>query len=185
MPLRPSPSPRTSVPERGAGETGVTIVELLIASTIFMIVILAAFGALESVSKASAFQANRTQTLDDMRSTLNRMTRDLRQATAVDQAASTASTVTFSTYINGTVTPIVYTASGTTLTRKVGAAAPFIVLKQLTNTNVFNYVSAGSGIQWVDMRLEVTPTGEPNTTLVLESEVNLRNRTNALTGASP
>jgi type II secretory pathway component PulJ len=161
----------------------VTIVELLIASTIFMIVILVAFDALDTVSKSSAYQANRTQTLDDMRGALNRLTRDLRQASSVDEAASTPSTITFTTYINGALTPIVYVASGTTLTRQVGSAAPFPVLENLADTDVFGYVSAGSGVQWVDMTLSVTPTGYPSTTLVLESEVNLRNRTTALTGA--
>lgn len=184
MPLRSSHCPRTSAPDRGVGEAGVTIVELLIASSILLVVLLATFASFESVSKAQAYQANRTQTLDEMRGVLNRMTKDLRQATTVDDAVSTASTITFTTYINGVDTDVVYTAAGSTLTRKVGTASAFTVMSHLADTNLFSYVSAGSGVQWVEMTLRVTPTGYPTTTLVLNSEVNLRNRTSALTGTT-
>lgn len=151
-----------------------------------MIVLLATFASLESVSKSQAYQANRTETLDEMRGVLNRMTKDLRQATNVDETVSTASTITFSTYIDGVTTPVVYTASGTTLKRKVGSAAPFTVMTHLADTDVFDYVSGGTatGVQWVEMTLSVTPKGFPTTTLVLNSEVNLRNRTSALTGTT-
>ncbi len=164
-----------------------TLIELLIASSLLLVVLLVTFQALETTSKSQAYQANRSDTLDEMRNVLNRMTKDLRQATSVDETLSTPSTVSFTTYINGTSTDIVYTASGTTLTRKVGTASPVTVMTHLASTNVFDYVSAGtvSGVQWVDMNLQVTPKGYPSTTLVLDSEVNLRNRTSDLTGTAP
>lgn len=163
-----------------------TIVELLIASTILLIVLLVCFDALDSVSKSQAYQSNRTNTLDDMRAVLNRMTKDLRQATAVDETASSASQLTFTTYLNGTPTQVVYTASGTTLTRQVGTGSAFTVLDHLSNTNLFTYTPTlgSTGVQWVDISISVTPKGYPSTTLVLESEVNLRNRTTALTGST-
>ena len=163
-----------------------TIIELMISSVLLLIVLVAVLSTFESVSNAQAFQADRTQNLDEMRGVLNRMTKDLRQATTVDETASTATTITFSTAINGVSTQIVYTASGTTLTRKIGSGTAFTVLKHLASTSIFTYVSADSvtGIQWVGMNLQVTPARLPNTTLVLDSEVNLRNRTAALEGSS-
>lgn len=155
----------------------------MITSAILLVVLVATLQSLESVSSAQAFQANRSTTLDDMRGVLNRMTKDLRQASTVNESASTASTITFSTAINGTSTQIVYTASGTTLTRKVGAGNAFTVLSHLASTSIFTYVSASSGVQWVEMSLQVTPARLPTTTLVLDSQVNLRNRTTALTGS--
>jgi hypothetical protein len=151
-----------------------------------MIVLLAAFDSFDTISKSQAYQADRTQNLDDMRGVLNRMTKDLRQATSVDEAASTASTITFTTYIDGVVTPVVYTASGNTLTRKVGTNNAFVVLDNLANTDVFTYVAATdvTGVQWVEIELQVHPARSPDTTLVLQSEVNLRNRTAALNGES-
>ena len=163
-----------------------TIIELMIVCAILMIVLLATLSSFESVSKAQAYQADRTKSLDEMRSVLNRMTKDLRQASTLNEAASTASSVTFTTAVNGVSTQIVYTASGTTLTRQVGSGTAFPALKHLASTNIFTYVSAGgvTGIQWVEMNLQVTPALLPNSTLVPDSEVNLRNRTSALTGAS-
>lgn len=178
--------PRTSAPDRCVGNAGTTIVELLIASSILLIVLLATFSSFESVSTSAAYQADRTKVLGDMRGTLNRLTRDLRQASAIDEAASTASTITYTTPINGVHTEIVYTASGTTLTRKVGTASPFTVLTGLATTSVFSYVSAdaSTGVQWVEMNIRVIPARLPSTVLVLDSEVNLRNRTTDLTGTS-
>lgn len=163
-----------------------TIVELMITSAILLVVLLATLSSFESVSNAQAYQADRSKTIDAMRGVLNRLTKDLRQASTVNEDLSTASSITFTTSINGVNTQIVYTASGTTLTQKVGSGTAFTVLTGLATTNVFTYVSAGSvtGVQWVEMSLQVTPARLPTTTLVLDSEVNLRNRTSALTAAS-
>jgi Tfp pilus assembly protein PilW len=174
---------------------------MLITSALLMVVVLAAFNSFDTVSRSQAYQADRTQNLDDMRGALNRMTRELRQATSVTQPASTPSnTLTYVTYVNGVSTTIVYTATGTydatthlctvvascNLTRKVGAANAFTVLKRLTNDQIFTPVSATdvTGIQWVEIDLSVTPVKSPDTTLTLQSKVNLRNRTAALEGTS-
>ena len=163
-----------------------TLIELLIASTLLLVVLLVTFQALETTSKSQAYQSNRSDTLDEMRNVLSRMTKDLRQATSIDEAASSASTVTFTTYVNDVSTEVVYTASGTTLTRKVGTDNAVTILTHLASTSIFGYNPAlgGSGVQWVDINLSVSPKGYPTTTLVLDSEVNLRNRTSALTGTT-
>ena len=41
-----------------------------------------------------------------------------------------------------------------------------------------------TGVQWVEIDLNVNPARRPTTTLELQSQVNLRNRTSSLTGAS-
>lgn len=174
---------------------------MLITSALLMVVVLAAFNSFDTVSRSQAYQADRTQNLDDMRGALNRMTRELRQATSVTQPASTpSSTLTYVTYVNGVSTTIVYAATGTydptthlctavascTLTRKVGAGNAFAVLKRLTNDQIFTPVSATdvTGIQWVEIAISVSPVKSPDTVLTLESKVNLRNRTAALTGTT-
>ncbi len=171
-----------------------TIVELMITSALLLVVLLAAFNALDTVSGAQAFQTDRSQVLDDMRTVMNKMTRELRQATAVQDIPNpatlslTTSTITYTTSINNTATAVVYTASGTTLTRKVGTAAAFTVLKNLdpASLNIFTLRRATSvtGVQWVEIDLLVNPARRPTTTLELQSEINLRNRTSILTGTS-
>lgn len=161
-----------------------TIVEVAITSALLMIILLAIFNTLDSVSSSQAFQADRTKNLDDMRTILNKMTKELRQASTVSESTSTASSITFTTSINDVATQITYNASGTTLTKKTGSAAAFPVLTNLASTSLFNYVTADSitGVQWVEINLQVTPARRPTTTLVLDSEINLRNRTAALEG---
>jgi hypothetical protein len=165
-----------------------------------MVVILAAFDSFDTVSRSQAYQADRTQNLDDMRGALNRMTREIRQATSVTQPASTPSgTLTYVTYVNGVSSTIVYTATGTydasgtctaistcNLTRQVDSNTAFTVLKRLTNSNIFTATSATdvTGIQWVEIDISVSPVKSPDTVLTLQSKVNLRNRTAALTGTT-
>ena len=194
MRQRRSRSPRTCAPDRRADEAGVTIVELMITSALLLVVLITVFNALDSVSASQAFQSDRSQVLGDMRNVMNKMTRELRQATAVQdipvatQLILTTSSITYTTSINNTATAVVYTASGTALTRKVGTAAAFTVLKNLdpASLNIFTLRRATSvtGVQWVEIDLVVNPARRPATTLVLQSEINLRNRTSILTGAS-
>jgi hypothetical protein len=166
-----------------------------------MVVVLAAFDSFDTVSRSQAYQADRSLTLDDMRGVLNRMTRELRQATSVTgQSDVTSGTLTYTTYINDVSTSVTYTATGTydpsthlctslttcTLTRQVGTGTAFSVLTRLTNSNIFTPRSAFAvtGIQWVEIDLTVNPIKSPDTTLELQSKVNLRNRTATLTGTT-
>lgn len=167
-----------------ADEAGTTIVEMVITSALLIIVILTVLGAFDQVSKSQAFQADRTQSLDDMRNALNKMTHELRQATAITDCGTDASSVTFTTYVNGTPTAVTYAVSGTTLTRKVGTATAFTFLKYVADPKVFSCRSATSvtGVQWVDIDLNVTPRKMPTTNLELTTTVNLRNRTANLAG---
>ena len=65
-------------------------------------------------------------------------------------------------------------------------ATAYTVLKRLTSADVFTPTSATdvTGIQWVEIDLSAAPIKSPDTTLTLQSKVNLRNRTAALTGTS-
>lgn len=154
-------------------------------SALLLVILLTVFSALDSVSASQAYQADRTKSIDEMRNVLNKMTKELRQATTVTESASTASTITFSTSINGANVPIVYTATGTNLTKTVSGST-VTLLKNLATTSIFTYVKADAetGIQWVSVNLQVNPARRPDTTLVLDSEINLRNRTSAETAST-
>jgi len=176
-----------SVPEPSDGtEDGYTIVEMMITSALLILVVISVLSALENVSSAQAFQADRTNAIDDMRNVLNRMTRDLRQATAINDCGTDSATISYTTAINGTSTAVIYTASGTSLSRTEGGGTAFTVLQNLASTQVFTCTSATdvTGVQWVNIDLNVTPRKLPSTTLELQSEVNLRNRTAILAGGA-
>jgi hypothetical protein len=153
---------------------------------LLILVVVSVLSALDNVSSAQAFQADRTIAIDEMRNVLNRLTHDLRQATAITDCGTNSATVSFTTYINGTSTSVLYTATGSTLKRTEGSGSAFTVLNNLASTHVFTCTSATdvTGVQWVAIDLLVTPRKLPSTTLELTSEVNLRNRTDSLSGGA-
>jgi prepilin-type N-terminal cleavage/methylation domain-containing protein len=157
---------------------GFTLIELLITVSLLAIVGVVLIQTLTAVTRSEAYQADRTQSLDSMRLVLNGMTKELRQATAVDDANSSASHIVFTTYVRGTLRTITYDASGSTLKRRLDAGAWITVQTGLATTSIFSYQSAPPvpGAQWVRIILQVEPKRDPETTLVLDSEVNLRNR---------
>lgn len=157
---------------------GFTLIELLITVSLLMVVGVVLIQTLDTFTRSQAYQADRTQSLDSMRLVLNGMTKELRQATAVDDTNSTASHISFTTYIKGITHTVTYDATGTTLQRRLDAGAWIPVQTGLATTSIFTYQSAPPvpGAQWVRIVLQVKPKRDPETTLVLDSEVNLRNR---------
>jgi type II secretory pathway component PulJ len=159
------------------------VIELVITCSLLLIVLGVIFSALDDVMNVQAYDAERTNSLDAMRLTLNTMTRELRQASSINETTSTPSHIDFQSYGRTGSRHVVYDASGTTLTRQVNGGTPVTVLRGLASTGVFTYVTAPPvpGAQWVQINVQVRPKHSPDTILVLDSEVNLRNRTGALT----
>src|SRR5437667_3651518 len=78
-------------------ERGYTLIELMIVSAIFAIVITLIFGTLTSVQKSEAYTRDRTIAIQSMRGAMDRMTRELRQATNIVPTPSD-SHIEFDTY---------------------------------------------------------------------------------------
>ncbi|AKL72658.1 prepilin-type N-terminal cleavage/methylation domain-containing protein [Actinobacteria bacterium IMCC26256] len=159
-------------------QKGFSLIELLITVSLLLVIGVVVVQTLDSVTRSQAYQADRTASLDSMRIVLNNMTKELRQATAVDESNSSESAVSFSTYVHGTLRNITYTATNGTLTRRLDTGAVIPVQAGLANDSIFTYQSAPPvpGAQWVQIMLQVKPKRDPETVLVLDSEVNLRNR---------
>ena len=143
-----------------------------------MMLLLVIVGSLltvfESVQRTQMFTQERSQTLDDMRVALSRITKEARQASSV-APTSTASKLDLQTYVNGVATQVVYEAAGSTLTRTAGgSAAP--ILSNLNSTVVFTYAPAVTQTQVVTITLNVHPVRRPDTVVSLTSEVRLRNQ---------
>lgn len=168
QPIR-SRSRRTSAPE-----AGLTVIELSITMGILLIVMGALLGVFASAQRTQAFATNRSETLDEMRLAMDQMTKDIRQATAID-ASSGASRIEMDTYVLGTTEHVIYEASGTTLTRSIGASTSAPLQTRLTTTAIFIYTPAVTGAQVVTITLRVTPRNAPETVLELVSEIRLRN----------
>lgn len=144
--------------------------------TILLVVLASLLAVFQVVQRQTAFVQNRSETLDTMRIAVDRMTKEIRQARIIDPA-STATHLEMTTYVLGVEEDIVYTVDGESLSRSVGGGSPKVLQDDLSDSNIFVYTSdAGGVIQVVALTLSVHPPRRPETTLVLTSEVRLRNR---------
>lgn len=141
---------------------------------LLLVVVGSLLTVFESVQRTQMFAQERSQTLDDMRLALDRITKETRQASSV-AATSTASVLDMQTYVNGTPTHVVYEASGSALTRADAGGSPVPILSNLNSTAVFTYAPAVDGAQVVTITLNVHPARRPDTVVSLTSEVRLRN----------
>lgn len=131
-----------------------------------------------SVQRSATFVQARSETLDGMRLAVDRMTKEIRQATSINEA-STASRLEMDTYVLGTSRHIVYEATGTQITRSVDGGSSTVLQGELATSSVFTYTPSTSDVKVVTVTLSVRPVRRPDTTLVLTSEARLRNRSEA------
>ena len=123
---------------------------------------------------------NRRDVLADGRIALDRVSKQLRQGEWVDQTGSTASSITFSGYIDGEHQTIVWKVTGTSAPytlqeSQLGGANLVPILSSLTDPNVFTYTSHGGVVDQVSVRLSL---GTTTSTIVLSTDVELRNAQN-------
>jgi type II secretory pathway pseudopilin PulG len=165
----PSRSRRTS-----AAEHGFTLIELTITIALLMVVLGMFFEALASSQRSEAFISGRTQALDALQTTMSRITKDTRQATQINSSSSAAS-LNMQTYYDGAAAGIVYTISGSTLTRSVNGGTAIVMMQNLASPSIFTYEPSSTSATVVDILLQATPRQAPDTTVQLTSEVRLRN----------
>ena len=157
-----------------AAERGFTLVELTITVTLLVVIITMFAEALTSSQRTDSFAEDRSQTLDALQTTMDRVTKDTRQATSID-ASSTASRLDMQTYVKGSVATVIYQISGTVLTRSINGGAAIILITNLASPSLFTYEPSSTSAQVITILLQATPKHSPNTTVQLTSEVRLRN----------
>jgi type II secretory pathway component PulJ len=141
-----------------------------------MVVLGGLLTVFESVQRSATFVQERSETLDEMRIALNQMTKEIRQAQEV-KTTSTASRLEMTTYVLGTQKTIVYEVLGETLRKTINTAAAAPIQSNVVSTSLFTYTTDSAGvIQLVRLDLEVHPRRRPDTTILLTSEVRLRNK---------
>jgi prepilin-type N-terminal cleavage/methylation domain-containing protein len=178
--MRPTPfrSPRTSAADGGARERGHTLIELVVTLSLLAVVAGTLAAAFVSFQRSEAYTQDRSQTLDEMRFTMNRLTREIRQGQSV-VGTPTASVLELRTFVQGQLHTVRYEVSGTTLTRQVDGDAAVALQQRLVSTDLFQYAPTTTAPEVVTLTLRVEPAHAPDTTVTLVSEVRLRNLTEA------
>lgn len=168
-----------------------TLIELLLAAALGLVVIGGAFtmfaGAIHSQPRDSA----KVVALQEARTTLDRMTRELRQGLEVvpSSPTPTSSQLAIVTYVKqatcggaaaSTAIPcrVTYTCTGTSCTRVVAqpsgsAPGPTVtVVSGLTSSSVFSYSPKATEAGYVGISFSIAGSGQP---FVLSDGVTLRN----------
>ncbi|MCA1834186.1 MAG: PilW family protein [Actinomycetota bacterium] len=160
---------------RISAEGGFTVAEITVTMMLLLIVMVSLVTVFESVQRTQVFTQERSQSLDSMRLAIDRITKETRQATAIN-ASSTATTLDMQTYVNGVSTHVIYhpDATGTTLLRTVGTKNG-VVLTNMNSTSLFTFTPSTTGAQLISITLSVHPARRPDTVLNLTSEIRLRN----------
>ncbi len=158
-----------------AREEGFTLLELVVVTTLLMIVITAILTGFEVVQKASVRESSRSEETDTVRLAMEQMTKEVRQASDV-RPGSSASFLDIDTYQNGVAMHVSYTASGTTLTRTANGVT-LTLLQRLTTTSLFSFDPSVTDPSVVTITLQTNPQyfHTDSTVITLTSEIKLRN----------
>jgi len=159
----------------GREDHGFSLIELLIVMALLGLVIALVASALWTVQRSETYSRGRTKALDEMRLTLNRVSKDLRQAETV-VGTPTASRVEVRTYIGGSLENVVYEAVGDRLMRTIYGNPVELMYEDLVSTDVFTYKPDEFSPELITVTLVVRPSNLPDTTLTLDTKVDLRNQ---------
>jgi type II secretory pathway component PulJ len=152
-----------------------TLIELTVTCGLLMVVIGSIALQLNGAQRTQHYATDRAAILDETRASMARMTKDLRQASAIDPSSDDDHLV-MTTYVGSVNKTVTYNIAGTNLTRAVsGKTGSETLQRNLASTSIFTYSPSASVAQIVGIRLEVTPPASPDTTVGLTSEVELRN----------
>jgi type II secretory pathway pseudopilin PulG len=177
------------------GEAGFTLVELLVASTMGVVLLGAVGSLLVSALRDQPGISQKAVNIQTERWVLERMTRELRNGVVVDKA--TASSVSFQTYVRdstcggATMLPstspsikceVTYTCAGTSCTRLEAAPGVYTgtattIFTGLSNSSsVFSYSPNTTSPTYVGVTLTIpNPSGSGG--LTASDGVSLRNAT--------
>jgi len=150
----------------------------MVVSAVMSLILAATFQVFIAVNKRGHLIEDRAAKLDQMHRTMTTLDRELRQATIVN--AVSGPSLDFCTYLTPTAAStsrVVYTAGvDGVLTRKVGTAPAVKVLDGLLNQAVFSSGDTTRTVtEVVSIDLQVKPALSPNASIVLDSDVRLRN----------
>lgn len=163
-----------------ASNDGYTLVELLVAMTLMLLVLAASLSALVAIQRGGDRVTNRANEISQARVALERMTRELRQATVVRFTTSQVVELDGWVHLNGSPTAVKRTVrldcTAGRCTRAVGAAAAQTTIANLVNTDVFAPTPSSLAPTFLGVKVTIA-LGLGAKPVTLSDGVDLRNGT--------
>jgi type II secretory pathway pseudopilin PulG len=177
------------------GEAGLTLIELLVATTMSIVLVGAAGSMVISAMRSQPEVSSRANSISSARWVLERMTREIRDGVKVDNA--TASSISFQTYVRHTTCggttllastspsikcEVTYTCTTTSCSRAETALGVLTggtfrtIFKGIDSSNVFNYSPSAAAATYVGVTLRI-PNPSGGSALTVSDGASLRNAT--------
>lgn len=163
-------------------DRGLTVIEVVIASTLSLVILMGAFQLLDSGTRHERGQQARHSALLELRGAMTRMSKDVRQALSIEPS-STRTRLDMQGLVLGAQHQIVFELTGGKLVRKVdGASVGTPLASDVTSTAVFCYdppdcVLATPSVEPTSIRISIAREPEvfSGGPITLATDVELRN----------
>ena len=160
---------------RRKDQAGFSLIELVVVISLLGLVLAVVLSAMESAQRSEHYARGRVTSLDALQNSLDRMSKDLRQAISVDPT-STASMIDVQTYIDGVQHRVVYSIDGTgNLTRALDGGAAVVYQPGVLDPNIFSYLPSSANAESVQIDLSLRPESLPEAQITVQGEVEFRN----------
>lgn len=166
------------------------MIEIAVASSLFIVLLLSVLQTLDSGTRNEAAQRARDEALVDLRTALNRVSRDIRPATFVAPACpatprcSSASKIDVDTLIGGDVAPhrVVIEVTGGEIRRSLDGGPASVLATRVTTSSPFCYnmpecpwSTTPDPPTTVRVTFALTPIAFDRGAITLATEIDLRN----------
>ena len=168
-------------------EHGLSLIEVVIASFLSLVILLAVLATLDSGTKSERISQARQDALVDLRSAMAQMTKEIRQADSV-ASTSNQSRLDIQTFVGGAVHRVVYDVVGTPpnalLRRSLDGGTPVVLTDRVIAPQPFCYefdqpnclsTTPTVNLSSVRISLELSPVAFGAGSVTLATDVQLRN----------
>ena len=164
---------------RGAGDDGLTLVELLVAISVLSVVLAAVGASVVGVSRSGRTASSTAEVLDDARRAVGLLQQEVRGASQVE-ATSDGDTLVVATDVDGDGVDeqVVYAvdAAAGTLTRTIGLGSRVLARRiDASTTTPFGYDVPPPGTTVVSLRLVLLADDVAGVPQTVERTVQVRN----------
>ena len=150
--------------------------EVIVTSSLLMLAVTAMLTLFNGIQQTAARQQSRSETSDQVRLAMERMTKEIRQATNI-RAGSTGTSLDMDAYVGGEEKHVTWTLADGELTRTIDGST-ITMVERVQVSGIFTYTPDATDPSVISITLVAKPeTFQKDVSeITLTSEIKLRNR---------